>query len=29
MIGATVTVALLLFFGWLLFDENDWGEPME
>jgi hypothetical protein len=29
MIGAVVTVALLLFFGWLLFDKDDWGKPME
>jgi len=29
MIGALVVIVLLLFFGWLLFDENDWGKPME
>lgn len=29
MIGAVVTVVLLLFFGWLLFDKDDWGKPME
>lgn len=27
MLGAFAVVVLLLFFGWLLFDENDWGEP--
>jgi len=27
MIGAVVVVVLLLFFGWILFDEDDWGEP--
>ena len=29
MIGAVVTVILFLVFGWLLFDNDDWGEPME
>lgn len=29
MVGAVVTVILFLVFGWLLFDEDDWGEPME
>lgn len=27
MIGAVVTIILFIVFGWLLFDENDWGEP--
>jgi hypothetical protein len=29
MISAVVTIILFLVFGWLLFDENDWGKPME
>lgn len=29
MISAVVTVAFLMFFGWLLFDKDDWGKPME
>jgi hypothetical protein len=29
MIGAVVTVILFLVFGWLLFDKDDWGKPME
>jgi len=27
MIGVVVVVGLLLVFGWLLFDDDDWGDP--